>query len=171
MTYQRVWSEDMIGRLQVLIVDEKASINAAAMALSTEFNVPISRNAISGALHRMGLRTVTDCRYRPPVQVPRGVGEPDVESPRRESRKPIARQIEQDAAEQSEIAADRLKRREAQYSRDRWSCQFIAGDPREGAEMCGKPREFGQPWCSEHAGVCFSNHARSGRPFILEGQR
>lgn len=35
------------------------------------------------------------------------------------------------------------------------TCQYIEGDPKEGAEKCSKPVVPGKPYCEEHAALCY----------------
>jgi hypothetical protein len=71
--------------------------------------------------------------------------------------------------------SQRLKPGEIELRPDReyryhgMTCQFIAGDPRKDARMCGDERLTGHAWCAHHATVCYAKSAGHGGAFVLEG--
>ena len=99
----------------------------------------MSRNAIAGKAHRMGL--------------------PKRNSPISKSGDPRKNQISNNS-ENSKVLPLKIMLRDVEWSRNR--CCWPIGDPKlPGFAFCGTPIIPGRPYCEEHSNLAYTNTRES----------
>jgi GcrA cell cycle regulator len=139
----RIWNDETIPRLKELW-NEGLSCSQVAAVLREEFKVTISRNAVIGKIHRLGIQA----RSRNPKVVirPRPVvaSKPKPSAPKAPRRRaPVPVPIEQFFAPAREGGVSLL---ELEYHHCRW----IEGNPSDERPYCGASRIVGRSYCPHH---------------------
>ena len=123
-----------MNRLRELWVDEKRS----ASQIAAEFDV--SRNAVIGKVHRMGLGSHTTVKPKPKPPAPRKM-------PGRKPADPLPPEEPETPEPPPQFLAERIET----IRRDQ--CHYPHGDGP--FEFCGQPVERGASFCSYHHRVCY----------------
>ena len=127
-----VWDEDKLNKLRKLWDD-----GLPITKIGNEIGV--SRNAIAGKAHRMGL--------------------PKRNSPISKSGDPRKNQ-ETNNSDNSKVLPLKIKLRDVEWSRNR--CCWPIGDPKlPGFSFCGTSIIPGRPYCEEHSNLAYTNTRES----------
>ena len=127
-----VWDEDKLNKLRKLW-DEGLPITKIGNEIG------VSRNAIAGKAHRMGL--------------------PKRNSPISKSGDPRKSQ-QSNNSENSKVLPLKILLRDVEWSRNR--CCWPIGDPKlPGFSFCGTPIIPGRPYCEEHSNLAYTNTRES----------
>jgi GcrA cell cycle regulator len=143
MTYpaeKSPWNEDMVAKLKHLWVDEELS----AGQIAQELGHGITRNAVLGKAHRIGLSNTTR-RPRPEARAKR---------PRRPKTVGIKSKV---VAEKPFVprAADIVQFGTPFNELKSWQCKWIDGAPTFDAPACGHRVAEGKPYCPSHCDVAY----------------
>ncbi len=132
------WTDEKIEKLKKLW--EKG---LSASQIAERLGDGISRNAVIGKVHRLGLKS------RPsPVKTARKTGEGEKAAP---ARKPRARRRTEERRVHLLDLTERM-------------CKWPIGHPGEpDFHFCGKPSEPGLPYCAEHCAEAYQAPARRDR--------
>lgn len=156
------WTDEMDKLLRKL--KPKHSAKEIADAVGKEFRVAVSRNAVIGRLHRLGLRSYV-----------KGTVKPKGEKPKARHRglndAVLAKKIKQRANE-PKIKAERFKARSAPViSKRKFITELMAMECRWPDEkqdaatgwhtFCGNRAEDGRSYCPDHALLNYSKGTRS----------
>ena len=127
-----VWDEDKLNKLRKLW-------DAGLPITKIGNEIGVSRNAIAGKAHRMGL--------------------PKRNSPISKSGDPRKNQ-ESNNSENSKVLPLKIMLRDVEWSRNR--CCWPIGDPKlPGFSFCGTPIIPGRPYCEEHSNLAYTNTRES----------
>ena len=127
-----VWDDDKLNKLRKLWDD-----GLPITKIGNEIGV--SRNAIAGKAHRMGL--------------------PKRNSPISKSGDPRKNQ-QSNNSENSKALPLKIMLRDVEWSRNR--CCWPIGDPKlPGFSFCGTPIIPGRPYCEEHSNLAYTNTRES----------
>ena len=127
-----VWDEDKLNKLKKLWDD-----GLPITKIGNEIGV--SRNAIAGKAHRMGL--------------------PKRNSPISKSGEPRKNQ-QSNNSENNKVLPLKIMLRDVEWSRNR--CCWPIGDPKlPGFSFCGTPIIPGRPYCEEHSNLAYTNTRES----------
>jgi GcrA cell cycle regulator len=135
-----VWTDTVITDLKSLTT-EGFSAGAIAGKLSEKYGVLLSRNAILGKCHRLGIR-----RERPtrPVAVPKTITSKPKASPKLSPHPFVPRVVE--------LASLNLPFVEWR----RGQCMFACGNDEDGGHLfCGHPVAAEKPYCAHHCAIAY----------------
>ena len=127
-----VWDEDKLNKLRKLW-------DAGLPITKIGNEIGVSRNAIAGKAHRMGL--------------------PKRNSPISKSGDPRKNQ-KSNNSENTKVLPLKIMLRDVEWSRNR--CCWPIGDPKlPGFSFCGTPIIPGRPYCEEHSNLAYTNTRES----------
>ncbi len=153
-----MWTDERVELLKKLWADGLSASQVAKQLGG------VTRNAVIGKVHRLGLSgRVTPnrpARVRPAAQE-RAPARPRVTGEAAPARAPLAKETSvhmQAAAEEKTVEAFEPERRELATVltlTDR-TCKWPIGDPGSPEfHFCGKRRDSGAPYCTEHAKIAY----------------
>jgi hypothetical protein len=174
------WTEDML-RTMLTLRDARHS----ASEIARELPGRMSRNAVIGKVHRMGLKLISDSETR----TRKSQGLPSRAKPARQrmaesrARKrmqdglppsaPVQTAPRLDATDMRLLTLEDLNMGGARH------CRWIEGDPRESHFYCGNDAKAGSSYCPAHHAVVWvkgskpdtrmGRGSKNGRPTLLFG--
>lgn len=171
MSTPNTWTEDRVQNLKTLWSDKGLSATQIAIRMG------VSRNAVLGKVHRLGLPGRAAPRIPEPRRAPAARPKASKPQPRQQlnfRRADTARPSKPDVSLRvisrlvvSKDIPEPLRLDLLDLQQD--SCRWIYGDPKEpGFHFCGHAKAAGAPYCSFHAARAFRPEPRRGGHFRLQ---
>lgn len=144
------WNDNpaLLERLEELVVKSDKSFAQVADALNVEFRLSLTRSAVMGKSHRLGLVIPDDKRLRLSYS-----GRPN--NPNNEKRASLRRALHR--ARQMDAGGIPFEQRRSLLELTDQTCRWPVGDPRDPEFFfCGAEPVIGHPYCPCHCALAYN---------------
>lgn len=149
MTFDRVWTDEMVEELPRLI-ERALTPKQIRIALYDSFGVEVTRNALAGKMYRLGLKCI-DARTGA-VRA----GRPNLAVKERHAVAPPWGGV-QVVTTQPDDESD-------SYAKYHWTCRYPMNDDMKHPEWCGAERRKNSPYCPAHHALCHKAADQEEKP-------